>query len=435
MDMYMPDDAVDINTLDLVAMTEKDEDPFSHLRSFLLRGDDLWKADTHLKYVIPEWIPAEGYICISARRGVGKTTVMVDLASCISTDTDWHGWPVLPGYHVVYFCGEHDTVALQMLRAWQDHNLGIDIAANRRFIFLRNAGDLLDEAITRDWMAFLRQQIGPEGKAVVFVDTWQRATAGGGQSNDEDMQRAVRNADALSNHLGGPMIMASHPPKDGSDSTMGSSVIPNSSVAILEMINDTVGKRMDVTRMKGRGEGNYMTMVFEEIPFDEKDEHGRDLTGQAVSRTGGTSPITGKPDNEVDSPTAVSREDGLQLKREALGRFLLQHKTHIRSTDPEAKSKPNLGSVSRELERVSRTPTDCEGVDAILRSAGGDMLFNAPLSASTYENWLKDCFRENHRLVTVADDDGVQWDVGFSKEPKGRAISLVTNKTYNPLDK
>ncbi len=427
LDLYEPDDMVDVTDLIFPDDDEEDKDPFSEMAEGMLRGGDIWKADTYQRYIIPEWLPDSGYVAVLARRGVGKSTVMIDMASCIATDMDWHGWPVLKGYHAIYLCGEHDAVALQLLRAWKEHNLGVDVADNNRFIFFPKASDLLDIEKTKLWVKFLRQQIGPEGKAVIFVDTWQRATSTGSQNDDLDMQRAVHNAERLGKGLDGPVIAAFHPPKADGEVVMGSSIIENDTMGILTLTDES-GKRLEVTRAKGRGEGNFMTLQFEILDLGEEDEHGRVITGQAVSCTGGTNPVPGEADvTTPDSPTAISEEDKVEHQRQVFGKFLILLQRNVRSEDGMAKAKLNKDSVAKKIIHLRTVPAeDRTEIEKELFEAGGDVLFTGAREARTYTNLIDTCFVKTKSSVSV-EMDGKHWDVGFLKQ--GNPVNLIIKET------
>lgn len=424
LDQVTPEDIVDISTMTFEE--EEPKGPFDKLRPFVLRGEDIWKADTYQRMIIPEWLPDSGYVCLLAKRGCGKSTIMIDMASRIALDMDWHGWPVLEGYHVVYFCGEHDKVALQLLRAWREHNLGLDVANGGRLIFLRHAGDLLDPKLCELWVRYIRHMIGPYGKVIIFLDTWQRATSqASSQNDDRDMQTATHHAERMAELLGGSMVVAAHPPKGDEEVVLGSSIIENNSAAIWTLTNMTAGKNLSVTRMKGRGEGNYMLLDFAQIPLGEEDEHGREITGQAVDLIGGTAPTGGVmgPESGVQSP-----EIRMDEKRTALAAAIAVYVKHVRSEDGEAKTKPDINALSSYLSDISRTVVeDRTDIEQEVYDAGGAVLFDVPRTSRTISQWIRDCFIDPYKTALV-EFEGEEWDVSFKKA--GRSHRLQIAKAY-----
>jgi hypothetical protein len=148
--------------------------------------------------------------------------------------------------------------------------------------------NLIDATDAKGWADHLNQQIGPGGKAVVIVDTWQRATARASQSDDGEMQKAIKNADVISKHVNGPMIVACHPPKGKNGVVIGSSIIENDTAAILEITKKPSSETRDVLvlRAKGFREGMKCSYGLEVVGFSRKDENGNERTGAVAVPTG-----------------------------------------------------------------------------------------------------------------------------------------------------
>src|SRR5258707_349893 len=82
---------------------------------FYFSIDAAERAVGQYRQVIRCWVPVEGVTFIVAQRSMGKTTVLIDQGLTIATDRpDWYGYPVDPGYWVVYLCGESATTAGEM---------------------------------------------------------------------------------------------------------------------------------------------------------------------------------------------------------------------------------------------------------------------------------------------------------------------------------
>lgn len=279
------DDLRDVMAAASPDVKDGDEGRLARIFDHLFRGGSLFKRGKRREFVIPEWLPAHGLTANLARRGGGKTVIMIDMALRIACDMDWHGYQIKPGFHVVYICGEDDEGAEEQVRAWcQMH--GVD-EPPERFLFLDIITDLMSAEDVREWAEALRRAVGRSGRAVLFLDTWQRASSRGGQNKDDDMQLAVHHVEALARSLNGPAVVAFHPPKHDEKMVMGSSVIENSTIAIWIMTDHASGKKMEVTRMKGRGVGNYQMFKFEEIGLGEKDDFGRERTGVVPIKLGG----------------------------------------------------------------------------------------------------------------------------------------------------
>lgn len=287
-------------------IVEETGDRFAALRAIMLRGGQLDTWDVRREMVIPEWLPAHGFTALLARRGAGKTVTMLDMALRLACDMDWQGIPAEHGWTTVYVCGEDAEGAREQYRAWcatHDRSPGED-----RFVFMAGTVDLMSADSTRLWAEFLTQVLHGR-RAVVFVDTWQRATSRGGQNKDEDMQTAVHHAEALAKSLSGPAVIAFHPPKYNEDVVMGSSVIENNTTAIWRMEQQATSRKLEVTRMKGKGEGNYQLLRFEEVGLGEQDQFGKEVTGVVAVRIGGSEVMEGDEASRVEdeATAAVAR--------------------------------------------------------------------------------------------------------------------------------
>lgn len=255
-------------------------------RKPLFTFDQAFLAVGSALYLISEWLPDRGVVACLAARGLGKTVTILDLAMSLACDMDWQGQPSERDLWSIYMAGEDSEGAMLHARAWLKHH---DIDNPKRFIFAPECPDLLSADDCRAWTEDILSMLPDGVRAVLFIDTWQRATSRGRQNDDEDMQLAVHHAEAMARSLGGPALISFHPPKDGRAVVMGSSVIENSTTAIWNISEPGAGiKRVEVTRIKGRGVGNRRDMRFEVIGLDEHDSLGQELTGLVPVALGGT---------------------------------------------------------------------------------------------------------------------------------------------------
>lgn len=331
-----------------VKVTESKDDKWARLREHTFPAGTIFKRGKLRDMVIPEWMPGHGMIAILAKRGAGKTVTMLDMALRISLDMDWHGMPVRKGYYVVYICGEDDEGAEEQIRAWCIAHQQNEPSA--RFIFLDIITDLLSDNDVREWAEFLKDTIGFDNRAVTFVDTWQRATASGGQNKDEDMQKAVHYAEAIGRSLGGPIIVAAHPSKANEDLVLGSSVIENSTTAIWKLAEHAHGRKLEVTRIKGKGYGNYQLFKFMEQKLGQLDEFGRARTGIFPIKVGGI---------EFDKNT----EAQIDLERSAYAEVIAA--IDIDRLDPVyGDGDPKPYSLTKMADKISLLPKEAEEIDS-----------------------------------------------------------------------
>lgn len=289
--------------------------------------------------VINEWLLAEGVTAVLAKRGTGKSVFITDLICRIACDMEWNGIQPAPGWAVVYLCGEDDIGLQRNLAAWKA-TYGRFPAADRLWIADR-VPDLMDMASVKAWAEGIKQRLGGR-RAIVVLDTWQRATSTASQSDDKEMQRAIHQAEGLARFLGGPAIVAFHPPKHSEDTIIGSTIIENSTKAILQITSTGANERhVEVIRIKGPGEGHYAKFSIESRYFGKMDDQGNEVSGALPIYKGanGMSPTTIKHERDQELRRAVcaliehvlpERKKGMSFKDVA--GVILHHIMH----DPES---------------------------------------------------------------------------------------------------
>jgi len=300
----------------LAGLAEQKEAARVGLAEHLFDAESIANSHEHREMVIPEWLPATGYTAFLARRGTGKTVQMMDMACRIACDMDWHDMPIMEDFAIIYVCGEDDIGAKDQLRAWMKKHG--EVPPKDRFFFMDTTFDLMSRDSVESWVTFLREQLKGR-RAVVFVDTWQRATSRGAQNEDTDMQLAVHHAEAVARSFRGPAVIAFHPPKADANVVLGSSVIENASTAIWSLTEEGGGRTLSVQRIKGKGFGNFQQFRYDEVPLNSLDYFGREITGIVPTRTGGTT--TKGTKEETD------REDTAQMMYADLIRSLINDET------------------------------------------------------------------------------------------------------------
>jgi hypothetical protein len=231
--------------------------------------------------------------------------MLLDQALSLATDRDWMGNPTTKGRFAIYLCGEDQEGALANAEAWCKRH-GVDPNdINTRIIFVPMTPDLLNHEDCTLLVRHVRAMLPERVRPVVFIDTWQRSTATGGQNEDKDMQEAIHNAEFIGKELGGPVIAASHPPKSKNTTISGSGVIENSSVAIWQMQpvgKSTTLRQVKVTRIKGTGLGTQIPVVIKTLKIEGHDNYGMPRTGAVLLRDNGTPSLDQKWPEEQDNP-------------------------------------------------------------------------------------------------------------------------------------
>lgn len=323
-------------------------DTFADLRAMTFKGPEIAQRDTRREYIIPEWVLAHGYTIMLARRACGKTTIMMDMAMRVATDMDWHGLPIKEGLVAIYLCGEDDLGLTEQYKAWvQMHEVEPELD---RLIIMAGIVDILSAKDTEKWTRYLMGQLNGR-RAILFLDTWQRASAAGNQNDDGDVQIAVQHVEAMASSLNGPAIVACHPPKndENASTVLGSSLMENASAGILTVRDIANGKEIRVTRIKGKGYGNYRVMRFEEMYLDEIDEFGQERTGIVPVKIAGT-----------ELGGAIEEDDENTENRMMLLAHLIKDLDLLRkSTRPDTKAY-TISVIAKVLESFANNVYDNE---------------------------------------------------------------------------
>lgn len=284
---------------------DESEPPENRWPKLAHRGGDVLTKIRPAETVIAEWIPADGATGLLARWGAGKTVVLLDMALTLASGGRWCDQPTKSGFYAVYLCGEDVANTAGHVEAWCRMR-GLT-EPPERFIFVEDTPDLMSAEDCRALAEFLNGLLPDGARAVLFVDTWQRASSKGGQNKDEDMQRCIDHAEAVARSLNGPAVVAFHPPKAGGDTIMGSSVMENALAAILILEDQSGTRNLRVQKMKNRGTGNRQTFRIETVGLGRTEEHGGEVTGAVAVRLGGVEAVAHR-EHEREAYASAIRE-------------------------------------------------------------------------------------------------------------------------------
>lgn len=288
----IPTDVED-DDIDPVTGEAADEFPYYDVNDFAVRG-------SVREYIVQNWLLAHGITHMIAKRGTGKSTVALDLAFHIACDMEWCNHKIMPGWKVLYICGEDDVGMELNVRAWMAEHDVKKIEPGR----FRVAADIIKLTEERKLHLRLREiiQWADGERVVVILDTWQRATSGWSKNDQQDMERAVENAELIAKHLRGPMISLVHPPKDGRMTVVGSGIQEDTSSGLYHLEEHGNGAvRLKIDRIKGPGYGKYLIFTLKQVELDKLDAFGKPLTGLVAMNKGG--------DMTEDSVTEKDRLD------------------------------------------------------------------------------------------------------------------------------
>jgi len=256
---------------------ERPERGYYYSGGFMDRGE-------RREYVIPGWLPAHGITALLARRGVGKSTILLDLACRIAHGMDWHGLDTTAqekyekdDWKVVYLCGEDDEGLELNMIGWHIYHGKLP---TNNLIIRDGITNLMSEDDVKKEIEKIAEMVG-NSRVIIIIDTWQRATAAGRQNADDEMNLAIRTAETMAESFNGPTIIAVHPPKakESRHTILGHSFIENATSAIWFLEEAPDGLKLSVTRIKGPGHGNWFKFEKKLVELQTNDKFGKKEIG------------------------------------------------------------------------------------------------------------------------------------------------------------
>ncbi|AIM50488.1 DNA primase/helicase [Mycobacterium phage Zonia] len=181
--------------------------PFSH-----------WRDMPPPEYVIEGLLEHGGLTSIIGPPGIGKSSVVLDMACHIAVGKRWQGRRTLKT-KVLYLPGEGLAGAVQRLRAWEanhDVDLGNDLMLGDSIILIKASNEAWG-----DLAAYIaRHEIG-----LVVFDTFARQSSGLEENSATDVGVAVRRYDKLRELTGAGVCVVHHTSKAHTDQGRGSSAL------------------------------------------------------------------------------------------------------------------------------------------------------------------------------------------------------------------
>jgi len=181
--------------------------PFSH-----------WRDMPPPEYIIDGLIEHGGLTSIIGPPGMGKSTVVLDMACHIATGKRWQGLQTLKT-KVLYLPGEGLSGAVQRLRAWEaahSEDLGTDLLLGNGIILVNAQNEAWGEIAAY----IARQRIG-----LVIFDTFARMSAGLEENSATDVGKAVRRFDKLKELTNAGVCVVHHTGKADPSTGRGSSAL------------------------------------------------------------------------------------------------------------------------------------------------------------------------------------------------------------------
>ena len=255
---------------------------------------------------------------ILARRGGGKTTVLVDLCMAGQADEKWFGvLSIKHGYTFVYIALEDQTGVVQTCEAWQAKHPEIRVNP-RRFKILDYPLNVLasnrDQTL-KEICDYVRTNMDHE-KVCFVIDTFQRA-ATASQTDDDKMVDAVGHIEEFAKSFDrGLCVVAFQPPKSGTMTILGAGQLENMCGVKIDLnYDESTGPDGDrvlfVDRIKGAERGNSLKFKVVGQEIEGTDDFGNPNTGPVVVYRGG--------EGDAAKHMAELREDNQILAEDVAG--------------------------------------------------------------------------------------------------------------------
>jgi AAA domain len=227
----------------------------------LLWFADLSEASQH-DHIVKDLLLAQTLSVVYGESNSGKTFWLLDLALTIAHGDTWRGRRCAKGL-VIYVAGEGAASVRDRVAAFRIANPEV---RGLPFAIIPYAVDFLDHESVGVLIETIRVAEIESGEkiALVCVDTFARAVAGGDENSAQDVGVAVAQADRIRNETGACVAFVHHAGKDASKGARGSSAL-RAAVDTEIMIEGQTGQRCAVIS-KQRDLESGQRLPFELVP-------------------------------------------------------------------------------------------------------------------------------------------------------------------------
>jgi hypothetical protein len=212
-----------------------------------------------------------------------KSALLAELAFCVASQRDWHGYRAKESGAVVYFALERADLVKRRLRAYLVRGEEIEQLAS--IAIVGGMVDLMNPSTVRDVVALVRaieEEHGERVKLIIFDTFAKLIAAGGGDENlAKDQGRVFANVQRIKDQIGCHVALVGHTGKDVERGARGSNAILGDVDVMVTISGDTV-KTAVVTKANDMPEGPLFSFKSELHEFGT-DEDGDPITVNIVS--------------------------------------------------------------------------------------------------------------------------------------------------------
>jgi len=235
---------------------------------------EMKKQYSNKEYFIKNFIARDELILLAAQPAAGKTLLSLDMAICIASGLDWHGYKTKK-QNVCYVLGEGRSGVIPRIEAWEKEN-GISVENHNLFISDTALPVDTQEGLIELILAIKSTNIIPD---ILFVDTFSRAFAGD-ENSASCVSEFVRNCNELSSIFSGcTVVIIHHTGKTDKSSIRGSSALTGAAdkVFLLTVENDQT-RVLKCIKSKDDPENKPLFFKLKQVELDYYDDDGEIVT-------------------------------------------------------------------------------------------------------------------------------------------------------------
>lgn len=237
----------------------------------------VWFSDlgcaTHQEHLVKDLLLAGTLFVMYGESNSGKTFFLLDLALAVASGSPWRGRRTRRGL-VVYVAGEGANSVRNRIVAYRIANP--DVPGGLPFAVVPCSVDFLNidsvDALI-ETIQLAERECG-EKVALVCIDTFARALAGGDENSAQDVGRAVAAADRIRELTGACLGFVHHAGKDSTKGARGSSAL-RAAVDTEILVEGTEGQRTaSVVKQRDLESGQSMPFELHAVQIDiDHDDH------------------------------------------------------------------------------------------------------------------------------------------------------------------
>ena len=230
-------------------------------------------------WLIKGLLPRTGLAVIYGASSSGKTFFTFDLSGAVARGHDWRDTRVQQG-RVVYVVAEGVEGFRGRVEAYCTfHDLDPDAV---ELLVVPVAPNLLDKSDIKELVQALLK-VGPV--AMIVVDTYARAMAGGNENDAKDTGLAVAHCDLLARKFNALVVLVHHSGKDAAKGARGSGALRAAADLEIEVVQTREYRAATVTKLKDGEDGKEYAFRLNEVVLGQ-DEDGDNITSCVVDAVG-----------------------------------------------------------------------------------------------------------------------------------------------------